>query len=195
MNKLCIRSYIKTRWLSGLTATQIHDELTAAYGQGFVSYSTAAHWMDRFSSGWESGAWPLCDIVLGDESWFYHRKIKSKQESKAWVAKEESPPTELHHDNAQPHMNDIVVIYLQEEKINVMAHPPYSPHLAPSDFWLFNCLKRTLDTYPNTTSLANTLSKELNSLPIQEYQKTFQKWIERMKLCIEHRGDYFEHLL
>ncbi|CAF5050993.1 unnamed protein product [Rotaria sp. Silwood1] len=54
MNKLCIRSYIKTRWLSGLTATQIHDELTAAYGQGFVSYSTAAHWMDRFSSGWES---------------------------------------------------------------------------------------------------------------------------------------------
>ncbi|CAF5081591.1 unnamed protein product [Rotaria sp. Silwood1] len=236
MNKLCIRSYIKTRWLLGLTAAQIHDELTAAYGQGVVSYSTAAHWMDRFPSGRESGAWPLCDIVLGDESWFYHRKIKSKQESKAWVAKEESASTEvrrqvpsetsinamyyrdeclkdlvkmlhkkrplsttnhikLHHDNAQPHMNDIVVNYLQEEKINVMAHPPYSLDLAPSDFWLFNCLKRTLDTYPNTTSLANTLSKELNSLPIQEYQKTFQKWTERMKLCIEHRGDYFEHLL
>ncbi|CAF4050273.1 unnamed protein product, partial [Rotaria sp. Silwood1] len=28
----------------------------------------------------ESGAWKLCDIVTGDESWFYHRKIKSKQE-------------------------------------------------------------------------------------------------------------------
>ena len=349
MDKLCLRSYIKTRWLLGLTATQIHDELTAAYGQGVVSYSTVAHWIDRFSSGresldddprngrplsiitqqnidavqdlvnddphisidyiatildishgsvdtilkqhlglrkissrwvphklnqqqrqqridicienlqkFESGAWRLCDIVTGDESWFYHRKIKSKQESKAWVAKEESPPTEvrrqlfeektmfviffmtngpllihqvpsrtsinamyyrdeclkdlvktlhkkrpssvenhikLHHDNAKPHMNDIVFNYLQEDKIKVMAHPPYSPDLAPSDFCLFNCPKRSLGTYPNATSLANALSKELNSIPIQEYQKTFQKWIERMKLCIEYRGDYFEHLL
>jgi hypothetical protein len=35
MDKLCLRSYIKTRWLLGLTATQIHNELTAAYEQGF----------------------------------------------------------------------------------------------------------------------------------------------------------------
>ncbi|CAF4309898.1 unnamed protein product [Rotaria sordida] len=40
MDKLCIRSFIKTRWLLSLNATQIHDELTAAYGQGVVSYST-----------------------------------------------------------------------------------------------------------------------------------------------------------
>ncbi|CAF4095893.1 unnamed protein product, partial [Rotaria sordida] len=38
MDKLCIRLYVKTRWLLGLNATQIHNELTAAYGQGVVSY-------------------------------------------------------------------------------------------------------------------------------------------------------------
>jgi len=54
MDKLCLRSYIKTRWLLGLTATQMHDELTTAYGQGFVSYRTVAHWIHRFSSGRES---------------------------------------------------------------------------------------------------------------------------------------------
>ncbi|CAF1133040.1 unnamed protein product [Rotaria sp. Silwood1] len=54
MDKLCLRSYIKTRWLLGLTATQIHDELTTAYGQGVVSYRTVAHWIHRFSSGRES---------------------------------------------------------------------------------------------------------------------------------------------
>ncbi|CAF4234631.1 unnamed protein product, partial [Rotaria sp. Silwood2] len=48
MDKLCIRSYMKTRWLLGLNTTQIHDELMAAYGQGVVSYSTVAHWIDRF---------------------------------------------------------------------------------------------------------------------------------------------------
>jgi len=101
----------------------------------------------------------------------------------------------LHHDNARPHMNKIVFDYLKEEKVKVMAHPPYSSDLAPSDFWLFHCLKRNLDTYPDATSLATAITKELNSIPIHEYQKTFQKWIERMKLCIEHHGDYFEHLL
>ncbi|CAF1127560.1 unnamed protein product [Adineta steineri] len=85
--------------------------------------------------------------------------------------------------------------YLQGEKIKVMAHPPYSPDLAPSDFWLFNYLKRGLDTYPDITSLAKMLPRELRSIPVHEYQKTFEKWIERMKLPIEHHGDYFEHLL
>ncbi|CAF5098100.1 unnamed protein product, partial [Rotaria sp. Silwood1] len=54
MDKLCLRSYIKTRFLLGLTATQIHDELTTAYGQCVVAYRTVAHWIHRFSSGRES---------------------------------------------------------------------------------------------------------------------------------------------
>ncbi|CAF0987342.1 unnamed protein product [Adineta steineri] len=52
--------------------------------------------------------------------------------------------------------------YLRGEKIKVMAHPPYSPDLAPSDFWLFNYLKRGLDTYPDVTS---TSSSYIVSLP------------------------------
>ncbi len=76
-----------------------------------------------------------------------------------------------------------------------MAHPPYSPDLAPSDFWLFDYLKRDLDTYTDNTSLAKAITKALNSIPIHEYQKTFHKWVERIKLCIEHHGDYSEHLL
>ena len=54
MDKLCIRSYIKTRWLLGLTAIQIHDKLTVACGPGIVSYSTVAHCVHRCSSGYGS---------------------------------------------------------------------------------------------------------------------------------------------
>ncbi|CAF3733937.1 unnamed protein product, partial [Rotaria sp. Silwood1] len=99
----------------------------------------------------------------------------------------------LHLHNAKPCMQNINLNldYLQEEKIKVMAHPPYSPDFAPSDLWLFNRLKRSLDTYPVSTSLATATTKELNSIPIHEYQKTFQKCIEMMKFCIEHRGDCF----
>ncbi|CAF1170428.1 unnamed protein product [Rotaria sordida] len=186
MEKLCIRSYIETHLLLGLTVTQIHDELTTAYGQGYVSHRTVARWVHRFSnerksiednprsgrpiivisqqnidavqnlvnddphisidfiaiilgisygsvdtilkqhfglrkitSRWvphqltneqrqhrvniclenlqkiENGLWKLYDIVTSDETWIYHRKIKSKEQSKAWVKKDESPSTQV----------------------------------------------------------------------------------------------------
>ena len=76
-----------------------------------------------------------------------------------------------------------------------MVYPLCRPDLAPSDFCLFSSLKRCLDTYPESTNLPKAITEELNAIPIQEYQKTFQDSIQRMKLCIEHRGDNFEHLL
>jgi hypothetical protein len=76
-----------------------------------------------------------------------------------------------------------------------MFHQLYSSDAALSDFYLVAYLKDELDTYPDAASLAKALSNEVNSIPKEEYQKTFQKWIERMKLCIEHQGDYFEHLM
>jgi hypothetical protein len=54
MDKQCIRYYIKTLSLLGLNATQIHDELTTAYGQDYVSYATVARWLHAFSGGRES---------------------------------------------------------------------------------------------------------------------------------------------
>ncbi|CAF4807714.1 unnamed protein product [Rotaria sp. Silwood2] len=54
MEKQYISSYIKTRWLLGLTATQIHGELTTAYGQDVVSYCTVTRWIERFSNEQES---------------------------------------------------------------------------------------------------------------------------------------------
>jgi hypothetical protein len=38
------------------------------------------------------------------------------------------------------------------------------------------------------TGIFNSISKE-------EYEKTFQKWIERMELCLQIKRDYFEHLI
>ncbi len=42
-------SDVKTRLLAGLTATEIHDELTTTYGHDHVP-----EWVHRFSSGRES---------------------------------------------------------------------------------------------------------------------------------------------
>ena len=41
----------------------------------------------------------------------------------------------LHHDNAVPHTSKVVTKYLFQEKVIVLPHPPYSPDLAPCDFF------------------------------------------------------------
>lgn len=76
-----------------------------------------------------------------------------------------------------------------------MDHPPYSPDLAPSDFWLFDYIKQRLDTQSDANSMMKAITAIVSSIPKQEYLKTFEKWIERMELCIKNKGHYFEHLI
>ena len=50
----------------------------------------------------------------------------------------------LQHDNAAPHKANIVKEYLSENKVKILSHPPYSPDLAPCDFFLFPKIKKEL---------------------------------------------------
>ena len=53
----------------------------------------------------------------------------------------------LHHDNTPAHNALSVKTFLMKHKNTVLEHPPYSPDLAPCDFFLFlkikSALKRT----------------------------------------------------
>jgi transposase len=50
----------------------------------------------------------------------------------------------LHHDKAPAHPSLRVSQFLAGKGISAMGHPPYSPDLAPADFWLFPKLKSML---------------------------------------------------
>jgi len=206
----------------------------------------------------EEGKWRLCDIVTGDETWIYHRKIEKKATNSSWVKPGESPRTvvrrsqfeaktmfciffkstgalvidsvdkgktvdhkyylknciqplvsaineqrvksgtqniKLLHDNARPHVAKNVIKYLEQEGIKIIDHPPYSPDLAPCDFWLFDLFKKNLVDHTDSESLKSQITEILESIPKQEYLLAFQKWVERMRLCINNNGDYFEHLI
>ena len=43
----------------------------------------------------------------------------------------------LLHDNARPHVAAPVKTYLETLNWEVLSHPPYSPDIAPSDFYIF----------------------------------------------------------
>ena len=101
----------------------------------------------------------------------------------------------FHHDNARPHVHQMVITFLQEQNLKQMKHPPYSPDLAPSDFWLFDYIKQRLDSHNSAESLVKQITKICQNIPKEEYRKTFERWIQRMKLCIKYKGDYFEHII
>ncbi|EFN86181.1 hypothetical protein EAI_11269, partial [Harpegnathos saltator] len=49
--------------------------------------------------------------------------------------------TILHQDNASSHTSAQTRDFLRTEKVELMGHPPYSPDLAPNDFFLFPQIK------------------------------------------------------
>ena len=50
----------------------------------------------------KSGEWRICDIITGDESWFYHRQIGKKQSNKSWVADGQPPRTVVKRSIFEP---------------------------------------------------------------------------------------------
>ena len=86
---------------------------------------------------------------------------------------------EILHDNARPYKTALVQEILDENKVNVVLHPPYSPDLAPCDFWLFAKIKNGLagQQFSRIQDLARTVNSELKRIPSSEYGNTFDKWI------------------
>ena len=94
----------------------------------------------------------------------------------------------FHHDNAKPHVHSSVKKYLESQNLTIIRHPPYSPDLAPCDFWLFDYIKRHLIDQLDVQSLKNQITEVLQNIPKEEYLKAFQKWLERMEHCINNDG-------
>lgn len=100
----------------------------------------------------------------------------------------------LHHDNAPAHASLQIREFCAKNAMSVLPHPPYSPDLAPCDFFLFPQLKCTLkgrrfQTIPEIQE--NTL-KELRSFKPEEFQQCFSNLRKRWQKCIDKGGEYFE---
>jgi hypothetical protein len=100
----------------------------------------------------------------------------------------------LHHDNAPVNEALAVWEFLANKSILKLNHPPYSPDLAPCDFWLFLKLKTALKghRFSDITDIQGHATTILRSIPEEELQKCFEQWKHRLTKCIDAQGDYFE---
>ncbi|UYV60352.1 hypothetical protein LAZ67_1000919 [Cordylochernes scorpioides] len=99
----------------------------------------------------------------------------------------------LHHDNAPAHTSLLVRDFLAKNNTLMMPKPPYSPDLAPCDFFLFPKLKRPMKGRRySTLDEIKTASKEELKKKKKIFLKCFEDWKNRWHKCIISHGDYFE---
>ena len=71
--------------------------------------------------------------------------------------------------------------------ITTVPQRPYSPVLAPSDFWLFSKLRGC--RYETIKEMKEPVTKVIDTLTQENF---FFKLLERYNKCIAAGGDYFE---
>lgn len=100
----------------------------------------------------------------------------------------------LHHDNAPCHTAISIMEFLTSKRITVVLHPPYSPDLSPCDFFLFPKLKHVLKGrhFGTLENIQKTVTEQLKAIPVEDFQRCYQEWEQRLRRCIAAQGNYFE---
>lgn len=100
----------------------------------------------------------------------------------------------LHHDNARPHCSKETMSTISRLGFEVVPHPPYSPDLAPSDFWLFPKLKEVLKGkhFSSDAEVERAVTEWIKEQQESFFADGFSKWVLRMEKCVAHNGDYVE---
>ncbi|KAI6647054.1 Transposase [Oopsacas minuta] len=71
------------------------------------------------------------------------------------------------HDNRRPHKSLAVRQKIKDMDVHEVPHPPYSPDIAPCNFWLFRKLKDNLfgREFEDRLSLGRQFTDTLKSFP------------------------------
>ena len=98
------------------------------------------------------------------------------------------------HDNTPCHTSLLVRQFLSNKNITVCPYPPYSPYLAPCEFWIFPKIKMTLKVkrFESIHDIEAATTSQLKTLTKQGFQKCFRKWQERWDNCVRSYWEYFE---
>jgi histone-lysine N-methyltransferase SETMAR len=92
----------------------------------------------------------------------------------------------FHWDKPPVHTTGKVTNWMAARRFHIIKHLPYSPDLAPADFFQFPSVKRELTQ--------ETLKKEwegvVRTLLAADFATAFRRWYERCKKCVNIAGGY-----
>lgn len=100
----------------------------------------------------------------------------------------------LHHDNAPAHTAASTLDFLADNGVRLVSHPPYSPDLAPCDFFLFPKLKLRMrgKQFGSPEAAVAAYRSFLEDMDKDDFVTCFEEWFLRMEKCVQCHGEYFE---
>ncbi|UYV78688.1 hypothetical protein LAZ67_16002392 [Cordylochernes scorpioides] len=136
-------------------------------------------------------------IVIGDESWIHHIIIDSKISSAEWHHKVSPTPKKPKitasagkHHNARPHVENLTIEAINKLNFKILIRSPYSPDLAPSDYYLFGHLKRFQRgmTFQTDDEIKNAMLQTAYGDAAMSRRRVFE-WYKRFKEGREETAD------
>ena len=99
----------------------------------------------------------------------------------------------LQYDNARPHMSRGKTAPIRWFGFVVLPHPPFSPDLAPSDYYVFQHLKKNLKgkLYHTEANLKRAVTSFFRQQNEEFYETDIQKLIKHRSLLTYSRSALF----
>lgn len=99
----------------------------------------------------------------------------------------------FHWDNAPVHTANVVKEFLARRGVRLIEHAPYSPDLAPADFFYFPKVKEALAGKTLTDrSFKTEWGRAAKNVSKDDFDAAFGKWLDRCTKCVAKGGDYVE---
>ncbi|KAG5318562.1 MOS1T transposase, partial [Pseudoatta argentina] len=212
------RANIKFCFKLGKTFTETFQLMQQVYGDDCLSRGRVHEWYTRFKNGREdinddshvgqakfvitpesiekvrdflnihpkSGQKVNAPYYLGVLRRLLHRIHRIRPEYR------EEGSWRLLHDNAPSHRSTLITDFLSKNRILLVNHSPYSPDLAPCDFYLFGKLHLPMKgmRYADIPAIQKACTDILRAMPANDLKSSFEKLLSCANQCIE--GDYFE---
>jgi hypothetical protein len=197
----------------GKTATETYEMLQQTFGETALSRSKTCEWYSRFKNGRTSidddphtsrpstaRTNETVDCINAVICWNRHLMFReiADELSLSFVTCQAilTQDLEMRRVSAKlvPHSALSVREFLAKHSIPVVPYPPYSPDLAPCDFFLFPRLKSTLKgkQFQDVADIQLNTTRQLQAIPKQAYQTYTEKQKDRWYRCIQTGGPCFE---
>lgn len=97
----------------------------------------------------------------------------------------------LYHDGATPHTAQITKDAIKHLGWEKLPHPPHSPDLAPSDYYLFPDLVKSIKEkyFQSKESLCEEVENYFSKKKTDYFKKGIEMFPDRWRACIENGGD------
>ncbi|CAF1480766.1 unnamed protein product [Rotaria sordida] len=90
----------------------------------------------------EQGVWRLCDVVTGNESWFYYKQICQKSSNAAWVARGDPSPAVVQCSHFAP--KTLLCIFFKSTD-PVLIHSVKRGQIIDHQYYINNCLRPVIN--------------------------------------------------